>query len=671
VKFEPKTEASYWYKSYSLKVPRLPLEGSLDLTYRCNNNCRHCWLRIPSTAKEKKNELSFEEIKRIVNEARAMGCKSWNISGGEPMLRPDFVEIFDFITAKAVSYCLNTNGTLITPKIARLLTRKGNKMVALYGATAAVHDHITRHPGSFAATMQGFAYLKEAGAGFIVQLVPMRDNYHQFAEMVRLAQSLSPHYRIAASWLHFSARLSRRRNAEIARQRLDPREVIQLDGQDLSIEDLDVGKSESACGARGADDRLYAQCIEVCRDFCIDPYGLMTFCYLIKDPALRYDLRRGSFREAWEEFIPSLADRIRGGPEYQENCGACNLRHDCRWCAVYGYLEHGRHSAKVGSLCQVAQETRAFKEAWRRHHRRYYSIAGITIRVEADLPITDQTFDPKFQQFQAEGPGRNLISLRHHFILPDLKGRDLGREVYRKPPWAIYRKGKSWIYLLISPETDNPNLYQVAVFNQDHSRGRIYHDNDRERLFRKGGLHSLTFFPSDQILLARVMADHQGCFFHSSGVIFNGQGLLFVGHSGAGKSTMVKMLQGKAEILSDDRNIVRRWPAGFRVHGTWSHGEVPIVSSASAPLRAILFLNKSNKNRLRLLENRMEILGRLLSCLIKPFITADWWEKILILSENISREVPCFEMDFDQSDKVVSLLEELVQVPIHEKALGR
>ena len=54
-----------------------------------------------------------------------MGCQKWNISGGEPMLRPDFAEIFDYITDKSVSYSLNTNGTLITPEIARLLEAQG------------------------------------------------------------------------------------------------------------------------------------------------------------------------------------------------------------------------------------------------------------------------------------------------------------------------------------------------------------------------------------------------------------------------------------------------------------------------------------------------------------------------------------------------------------------
>lgn len=112
-------------------LPRLPLEGSIDLTYRCNNNCRHCWLRIPPDSSEKKLELTFEEIRKIVDEARLMGCRKWSISGGEPMLRRDFSEIFNYLTRSSNSYSINTNGALITPKIAKLMARKGVKMVAL------------------------------------------------------------------------------------------------------------------------------------------------------------------------------------------------------------------------------------------------------------------------------------------------------------------------------------------------------------------------------------------------------------------------------------------------------------------------------------------------------------------------------------------------------------
>ena len=276
--------------------------------------------------------------------------------------------------------------------------------------------------------------------------------------------------------------------------------------------------------------------------------------------------------------------------------------------------------------------------------------------VESDLPITDETFAPKFQEFQVEGHGNDLISIRHHFNLPDLKGRDLGVEVYRQAPWAIYRKGRSWIYLSMAPHAHGSSPYRVDL-NQDHTRGQIYHLGEDQ--FRRGGSHSLAFMVTDQIWLARTLANRQGCFLHSSGVIIDDQGLLFVGHSEAGKSTTVKLLQGKGTILCDDRNIVRRWPDGFRVHGTWSHGEVPLVSAASAPLSAILFLHKSNRNQLQLLENRKEIIGRLLSCLIKPMVSADWWDKMLTLIGVLAREVPCYAMEFDQSGAIVGELQDL------------
>lgn len=84
----------------------LPLEASIDLTYRCNNNCRHCWLRIAPSAPEKKKELSFEEIKDIVEQSRKLGTRKWSISGGEPMLRPDFADIFEYITSRSMPYSL-------------------------------------------------------------------------------------------------------------------------------------------------------------------------------------------------------------------------------------------------------------------------------------------------------------------------------------------------------------------------------------------------------------------------------------------------------------------------------------------------------------------------------------------------------------------------------------
>lgn len=687
-------------------LPRVPLKASLDLTYRCDNRCRHCWLWAPDTADEAARELTTDGWHAVIDQARALGVREWGISGGEPLLREDFAEVFDHATARAVTYTLNTNGTLITPQTARLLTRKGSKMVAVYGATAEVYDRVTRNPGGFEALLQGLSYLKEAGAGFAVQLVPMRENWAQWDEMLAFARSWSRHWRVGAAWLFEAVCAHAGRREEIVRQRLAPADVVALDTP--SSREPDDGEG----GARGSghagppegDDRMLASCVASRREFHVDPYGGLTFCSFVKDPVLRYDLRAGvavaeaaaspaagapggspagavpedAVRRAWEVFVPSLGDVVRGGEEYLTGCGVCDLRADCRWCDVYGYLEHGRHGARVEYLCEVAREARAYKEVWTSQHRRCFEIAGITVQVESDLPITDDTFGPRFASFRVDGPGADAVVVRHHFGLPESDGSGGAEEVYRKPPWAIYRRvgaagqTRGWVYQGISSREGDPSLHRVAVFTADHTRAEVYNDDVREQAWRDGGLASLTLFPSDQIVLAQLVADREGCYLHSGGLTLDGRGLLFVGHSEAGKSTTMLMLRealgARVRVLCDDRNVVRHWsdgfgggPPGFYVHGTWSHGDVPDVSSAGAPLRAILFLEQSLENEIVALTERRDVLRRLLATLIKPMVTADWWHKELDVLERLADGVPCYAMRFDKTGAIVPQVEALVR----------
>ncbi len=293
-------------------------------------------------------------------------------------------------------------------------------------------------------------------------------------------------------------------------------------------------------------------------------------------------------------------------------------------------------------------------------YRRYFRIADMTVQVESDLPITARTFRPKFGQFQVDKPGDDVIHILHRFALPVIEGVDLGRRVYCQLPWEIYIKDGSWTYLSIAPDSPKPRVYQIASFSSDYARSVVYNDAEGAERFAMGGLDSLSLFPTDQIWLAQILAHRNGCLLHSCGVNLDGKGLLFVGHSSAGKSTIASMLKSRADILCDDRMIVRHWPDGFRIHGTWSHGDVPIVSAASAPLQAILFLDQAEENRVVALKSSNEVIGRLLSCLIKPLVTADWWHRELDLIEHLAAQVPAYVLRFDLSGGVISLLEQLV-----------
>lgn len=326
------------------------------------------------------------------------------------------------------------------------------------------------------------------------------------------------------------------------------------------------------------------------------------------------------------------------------------------------------------SVCVEGNTER--KRAQLGDHVRYFEIAGITIQVESDLPITDTTFHPKFEKFRVEGPGDDTVVIRHHFGQLDTvavcKDLDDAQEVYHRPPWVIYWTGESWVYKCVSALDQDGVPSQIAVFSRDHSDSDVYSGDFCNRVWLKGGLDSLTMFATDQVVVARLLADREGCILHSGGVAIDGQGFLFVGHSEAGKSTTMRLvserLGSRAEILCDDRNIVRYWSRGFRggppglyVHGTWSHGDVPEVSARSVPLRAILFLQQHEGNELVRLHDRGRIWQLLLATLVKPFTTSDWWNKQLNTLEMIAEGINCYWMLFDKSGAIVPELERLAK----------
>jgi len=297
----------------------------------------------------------------------------------------------------------------------------------------------------------------------------------------------------------------------------------------------------------------------------------------------------------------------------------------------------------------------------------FYQIAGLSIAVHSDLPIKPGTFAPKFVTFQIDKPGDELVHLHHHFELPEIDLQSLGAPIYHKTPWAIYPYDSGWLYLGILPEDFKANLWKVAIFNVDHSIGHIYHPSAEN--FISGNVGSLTGFPTDQIWLARLLAERNAFYIHSASAIINGKGILFVGHSEAGKSTTTQMLLDakKAdlkskldiEVLCDDRNILRLMPVGWQVYGSWSHGDIPIVSENFAPAHAMCFLEQAKENALIPISDRQEIIHRLLACVIKPFETTDWWERIIDLSSHLSSNIPCFTMQFDRSG---SIIKELISI---------
>ena len=314
-------------------------------------------------------------------------------------------------------------------------------------------------------------------------------------------------------------------------------------GTDLASISCSADESLVKSCHQGRGEKLFKDCIAQRQEFHVDPYGRMSFCSFIKDPALRYDLRQGSVRDAWEAFIPALAEKGLDDPEeYKRDCGSCDWIQDCDRCPAQGYLEHRRYSAKVEYLCGIAKENHEAKAEWARSHRRYFQLAGMTIQVDADLPFAAGTFGPVLSCFETAVPGDELLRVRHHFALPRIAERELGEEVYHVPPWKIFRKNGSWIYVSVPPLLSVADSPQIMVLNHEHSRAVTYQLNGEA--FTLGGANALLQISSDQIILPHTLAFRNGFYIHSSGIRYESKGFLFVGHSEAGKSTMAEIFPG-------------------------------------------------------------------------------------------------------------------------------
>jgi radical SAM protein with 4Fe4S-binding SPASM domain len=169
----------------------IPLSVHLDVTYRCNERCEHCYLDHAGDG-----EMTTAEIKHVLDQLAAAGVFFLAISGGEPLVRPDCFEIIAYARALGFNVKLKTNAVLIREKEARRLRELNVEQIqiSLYSHRAEVHDGISKLPGSLKRTVAAVRLLRAHGLKVTLANVLMKGN-HQDSEGVRkLAAEVGAHY---------------------------------------------------------------------------------------------------------------------------------------------------------------------------------------------------------------------------------------------------------------------------------------------------------------------------------------------------------------------------------------------------------------------------------------------------------------------------------------------
>ncbi|MCF6248817.1 MAG: hypothetical protein L3J69_15885 [Desulfobacula sp.] len=286
-------------------------------------------------------------------------------------------------------------------------------------------------------------------------------------------------------------------------------------------------------------------------------------------------------------------------------------------------------------------------------HIQFYQVAGITIEVTSDFPISKNTFHPKFNIFKTDKPGNDNVKINHHFHLPKLP-KDLKRfERFNDGQWRIYKTKDRWIYKYKPFLPLDPDHRAIAIFSLDHTQVDIYTvDFDKDR-YKNYLSPALTFLNSDQILFSKLLCDRKGLIIHSNGFDINGQGILLVGQSGAGKSTLSQMLKQRGhKILCDDRMFIIKTDGVYRLSGHWCHGSVPDVSNLRVPLKAIFFLEQALKNEFISIQNKNTITQNIIQALVKSFLDSEDWNKMFLIIEELVKDIKSYRLKFDLSGDV-------------------
>jgi radical SAM protein with 4Fe4S-binding SPASM domain len=312
----------------------IPLSAQIDLTYRCNERCVHCYLDHSDHG-----EMTTSEVTSLLDELASAGVLFLTLSGGEILLRKDFFEILEY--ARKLTFCikLKTNAILIRAVEAERIRALGvdSIQVSIYSHRPEIHDAVTKVPGSLKRSLDAIRLLKAYELKVIVADVLMLQNAEDYPSVRALTDELGVEFT------------------------LDPTITPKMDG-DRSILDLNVrhvalqkvfrdesliGNVEEFCAppAKADEEALEALPCSAGHTACyVSPYGDVYPC--VQFPLPSGNVRRTRFLDIWrhsDALKEVRSIRLRDLP----TCSGCTHVTGCTRCPGLAYLEGNMRGPSV------------------------------------------------------------------------------------------------------------------------------------------------------------------------------------------------------------------------------------------------------------------------------------------------------------------------------------
>ena len=290
------------------------------------------------------------------------------------------------------------------------------------------------------------------------------------------------------------------------------------------------------------------------------------------------------------------------------------------------------------------------------------SVAGVCLHFRGAervrLPAPIESYSTFMRASPADGPCIDTVEME--VIEGEVPRPDLLEPMFDTgEAWELLADDRRCVFRTRNRQADNRPLWSMTV-DRGFNHGRIYCSKE---LFIPSGKSMLARhvvqYPLDQLLMIHVAAARSSAVLvHAAGGSIDGNGVLFAGQSGAGKSTVSRLLgNGKnVRFLSDDRIVLRRFGTKLSLYGTPWPGDAGVAVNESVPLKAICFLRHADGTSLRRLKPE-EILQRLLPVASIPWYESVLTEKTLNLCEFLIDNFPAYELSFHpQANDLTSVL---------------
>ncbi|MDN5344480.1 MAG: AdoMet-dependent heme synthase [Clostridia bacterium] len=315
---------------------------SWNTTNQCNLYCDHCYRDAGAKARD---ELDTAEARNLIDEAVKAGFRIMIFSGGEPLLRPDLLELVAYASRQGLRPVLGSNGTLLTPVLARELKKAGARAIgiSLDSCDPTRHDRLRRQEGAWQQAMAGMAACREAGLPFQVHTTVFEWNQDELERITDLAVEIGAR----GHHFFFLVPTGRAKNIEVESLRAQAYEAtlqrILNKQQQVAIELKPTCAPQFMRIARqmGVPVRYSRGCLAGIAYCIISPRGDVQPCAYLNVPV--GNVRETPFSRIWQE---SEVFRTLRTEDYSGGCGHCGYKKVCGGCRARAWYYHGDYMAE-------------------------------------------------------------------------------------------------------------------------------------------------------------------------------------------------------------------------------------------------------------------------------------------------------------------------------------